>query len=344
MGNDVLLYLTITRWRRRQRRAHRRDDDRRHHRAGSHQRAEHGLDEEYDFFVPCLGNTDVTAASSTSGPGRMKTALTNASSGFSAKLQQAVIGVTGALAAAKTGTSQHNFAQFEYIFCNAGQSLPCEFAGAEAGARLREEAADPNVNRIGTGYRATLYGARDLVASTLSDPSVEDALQHGVTPLKYDSSNALLLSRPITTYWKDTLGNADSRILDVGRVSGIFAVANDVAVALPQEFPQRKLSDDLPAGEDELPEGVTEVRDVKAFIISRLRFWQKRGVVRKDKLDAAIADGTLIVRVNPTDASQCDVVLPARDRSGAREVLRRRAEGRVSARRERIDEPWPTMN
>lgn len=265
---------------------------------------------EYDIIIPCLSNTDVDAASATSGPGRLKTHIQNLDHGFSAKLQQGVIGATGSLSATKTGAAQHDFGPFEYIFCNAARSLPCEFAGAEAGARLRDEAIDPAANRIGTLYRAVLYGARDLVANTLTEAQVEDALQSGVTPVTYTANGEERVSRPITTYFKDTAGNPDDRILDVSRVTGTYAVAKDLRSALPAEFPHAKLSADLPPGDDALPEGVIEVRDVRAFVIARLRFWQQRGVIRRDKLDAAIADGTLIVRVNPSDASQCDIVLP----------------------------------
>jgi hypothetical protein len=49
---------------------------------------------------------------------------------------------------------------------------------------------------------------------------------------------------------------------------------------------------------------------VKAFAISRARFFQRKGVVRRDMLDAAIADGTLIVQVDDTDPSQVDIVFP----------------------------------
>ena len=265
---------------------------------------------EYDLILVVGSNADAVAASSTSGPGRVKTHIETHRTGFSARLQQAVVGVTGTLSAAKTGAAQHDYGYLEYVFCQAGRSLPCEFAGAEVGARLREESVDPTVNRMMSAYQATLYGAKDLVADALTDAELEDALQSGVAAIVYDTTGAPLMSRPITTYWKDSNANPDDRILDVARPTGLHAVAKDLRVAIPAQFPKAKLIKDLEPGDDEPPEGVIEERDVKAFVISRLRFWERRGVVRRDKLDAAIANGSLIVRVNPVDEHQCDIVLP----------------------------------
>lgn len=270
---------------------------------------------EYDYILLVDSNYDATLASSTSGVGRVKSHVVSLGSGMGAKLQQIIVGVTGSLSAAKTGTAQHNFGQLQYPFCNAGRSLPCEWAAAEMGARMREESIDPTVNRIGMPYRATLYGAKDLVANTLTAAQVEDALLSGVSPVGYDTTGAPFPIRPVTTYFKDTAGNTDDRILDTSRVSGIFAVAKDIRVSLPQQFPQKKLSADLPDGQNEIPPGVVEVREIKSFVIERLIYWAKtRGVLNIARLQEAIgtrqSPGTLIVEVDPTDESQCNIVLP----------------------------------
>lgn len=265
---------------------------------------------EYDIIVPCLSNTDVATASATSGPGKLKTDLNLRSSGFTAKLQQAVFGHSAALSAVKTGTAQHNFEYFEYAYCLQGESLPCEFAAAEAGARLRDEAIDPAVNRINKAYKARLFGAADLSQDEPTDTEIEDALQNGVTILTYTAAKELRPSRPITTYFKDASGNADDRVLDTSRVTGTFFVAKDLRVQLPREFEGAKLSRDLLPGEDEPPEGVTQEKDVKAFIDARVRFSISRGIVRKDLYEQALALGTFICKVDPSDPSQLDIVLP----------------------------------
>jgi phage tail sheath gpL-like len=268
--------------------------------------------QEYDYILLITGNTDAGAASATSNVGKAKTKVDSLNLGFDAKLQQIVVGLTSTLSNAKTGAAQHDYGPLAYTFCNKGQSLPAEFGGAEVGARLRDVGIDPAANRINTPYKAQLFGAADLVADSLTPTQVEDALQSGVTPVTYTAQGVCRVSRPITTYFKDTSGNPDDRILDQSRVDGTYTVAKDLRVALPQEFPNSKLSPDLAAGADPLPEGVTEVRDVKAFVIQRLKFWVKRGVVQSARLQAAIDNGTLIVRVNPSDESQCDIVLPIR--------------------------------
>jgi phage tail sheath gpL-like len=266
---------------------------------------------EYDFILLCTSSTDAGLASATSGPGRLKTHITTyLGPGFGVKLQQAIVGTVGTLATAKTGTAQHNFAEMQYAFANKGRSLGAEFGGAELGRRLRDEATDATYNPIGNAYKAQLFGPKDLVADSLTATQVEDSLQSGVYPILFTSTGAAYVSRPITTYFKDTASNPDDRVLDVSQVSGSFRVAKDFRVALPQQFPNRKLSADLTPGADEPPDGVTEVREVKSFLATRALFWVKKGVLRRDKLLAAIADGSFIVQVDSSDASQCDVVFP----------------------------------
>lgn len=265
--------------------------------------------QEYDFILPCVSNDDAAAASSTSGPSKVRKHIADHKSGRSAKLQQAIVGLTGTLAAAKTGAAYQDSVDVEYTFANKGRSLPCEFAGAELGQRLRLEQRDPNYNRITTTYVAQLFGAKDLVADTLTEAQEEDALQNGIHPVMYTALGEPRTSRPVTTYFEDSNGNPDDRCLDTNIPSSLYRVARDLRVYLPQEFPNKKLSKDLPPG-DEPPEDVVEEREVKAAAIERARYWQKRGVVDGPKLDAAIANGTYIVQVDEDDPRQCDLVLP----------------------------------
>ncbi len=270
---------------------------------------------EYDYILLAhAGNTDSGTASATTGPGRLKTHIDGLDQGANAKLQQGIVGVTGSISNVKTGAAQHNYWNLQYVFFQNARSLPCEFGGAEMGARLRDRAIDPAMNRIRKPYVATLYVSKDLVGDALTEAENEDLLQSGVTPGEFDDAGNARPNRPITTYFKDGNGAADGRILDVSNPDGVYEIAKDLRTNIPRQFPQAKLSPDLGVGEEELPEGVTEVGEVREFIISRLRFWQKRGVARKDKVDEAIgtpqAPGSLIARVNPSDASQCDLVVP----------------------------------
>lgn len=269
---------------------------------------------KYDFIAVGVSNADAQSASATSNPGRLKTHINGLNTGLNAKLQQGIVGLTGALASAKTGAIGRNEPTMEYAFCMAGQSLPAEFCGAELGGRMRAVALDPAANRIGTSYTGVV-GAADLVADTPTPAEIEDALGNGVAIFSYDAqgTGTVLIERPVTTHSQDSNGNPDRRCLDTSGPDGFYAVMNDLEITLPAEFPQAKITKDQAAGEEPLPAGVVEERDVRAFVIARMRFWQRRGVVRRDKLDDAIAgvNGLSIVcQVDPNDETQVDIVIP----------------------------------
>ena len=117
-------------------------------------------------------------------------------------------------------------------------------------------------------------------------------------------------SRPITTYHKDSTGSADFRCYDTSQVTGSDAVAKDLRVNLPREFRGAKLSPDIEPGAQEPPKGVVQVKDVKSFINGRMRYWINQGVVDAIKWAVAYTTGTFAVEVDPTDPSQCNIVLP----------------------------------
>lgn len=269
----------------------------------------------FDVIGIGVSNADADSASTTSNPGRVKTHINGLESGLNAKLQFGLVGVTGLLSSAKTGVVGRNEESMEYVFCMAGQSLPAEFCGAEMGAMMRTITIDPAANRIGCPLSGCV-GAADLVADTPTAAEEEDALQTGLSIIVYTANGSPLVSRPVTTHSQDTLGNTDNRCRDTSGVHGTYAVSRDIQLSLPVAFSGvapgtgPKISKDLVAGDDPLPEGVVEERDVKSEVISRLRFWSTRGVVRRDKLDAAIAAGTIIVQVDASDESQVNIVIP----------------------------------
>ena len=266
---------------------------------------------EYDFIVNCCGNTEAQSGGSSSLPGETKTDIDLRNTGLNAKLQQQIVGVTDALASAKTGAGALNHDASQYVFCLNGQSLPWEFAGAECGSRMKAEEIRPNQNRIGRIYKARLYGAYDLTADTPTAVEIEDALSTGLSIVGYTASGEMYPVRPVTTYHKDALANPDTRVLDVGITSGLYAVAKDLRIFLPLEFPEKSLSPDLEPGDDPPPPDVVEERDIKAAINTRMRFWIRRGVIRRDKWETSVADGSFSVLVNSSDPTQADIVLPA---------------------------------
>jgi phage tail sheath gpL-like len=263
--------------------------------------------EEYHVIVPCLSNADVE--NTTGNLSDLETYIDQNDSGRSAKLQQVVVGYTGSLASAKTSAIARNSGVFELVLCVNGRGLPGELGGVEAGDRVAFESIDPASNRIGNAL-GSYIGAKDVIADKPTDAETEDALTNGVAIVTYTAQGDEIIARPITTLSQDASGGADRRLLDVQNVSATYIVARDLRSALPAQFPNAKITPDTPPGEDPPPAGVIEERDIKAFIISRLRFWQRSGVITQASLDAAIADGTLIVKVNESDATQVDIVIP----------------------------------
>ena len=268
---------------------------------------------EYAFITATLSNADVATVASTNNVNRIDDHIATYNSGLSAKLQQWCIGYTGsissAVATAADADSGNNSQVGQLVCCVNGRGLPCQLAGREIGGMLKAYSLDPAANRIGElfdGYE----GSGDVNADRPTAAESESAIGGGVSLISYTPQGALIMMRPITTHSLDSTGGVDRRLLDIQNVVATYIVARDIRSALPQEFAGAKISPDLEAGDDPLPPGVTEERDIKAFCISRLRFWQRKGVVDRASLDTAVTEGTLIVQVNESDPTQVDIILP----------------------------------
>lgn len=265
---------------------------------------------EYHFIVPCMSNTDAVLASSSSNAARIITHIELYNEGLEAKLQQLVYASTSTQAAAITAAISRNVGYAQHVLCVNGQSLPCEFAGAEAGDRLSAISLDPAANRIGNQIGSGLYGSADVTTDRPTQSQTESAIGNGVSIISYDSSDRIIVVRPITTYSQNSSGGADRRLLDTQNVDATYIIARDLRTALPAEFPNAKVQKDAAPGAEPPPVGVIEERDIKAFVISRLRVFQRLGVILQSALDTAIDDGSLIVQVNELDSTQVDVVVP----------------------------------
>lgn len=263
---------------------------------------------EYARIVPCLSNADAIDTSSSSNGERLALHLAALNSGLGALLQVGVIGVTGSVAQAKAGAIDRNSTVMEYVLGRSWDDLPCELAGAEAGDALKAIQTRPNFNRIGNVH--TLYGPRDIPTNKLTATETEDALNNGVSPLDVDVlTGATYLVRPITTHSLNS-SVQDYRAFDLSDIDGSFAVFRDLRTALPVEFANASISQNLPAGADPLPPGVVEVKDVRAFVISRLRFWARQGVVSLAALDASILNDELAVEIDASDGTQVNIFIP----------------------------------
>lgn len=269
--------------------------------------------EEYAYILPCLSNTDAANIATKNNGSRVVDHINNFNTGLAAKLQQTVVGITTTVAAATAASADANGMQNdpvgELILCINGRGLPCELAGREVGGWLQGLSTDPAVNRIGELMNEYI-GAVDKITDRPTVSQSETALGNGVALVGYTAQNIEVLVRPVTTHSQDSAGAPDRRLLDAQNVAATYIVARDIRGALPAEFPNAKITPDTEPGDDPPPRGVIEERDIKAFCIARLRFWQAQGVITKQSLDTAIADGTLIVEVNAQDSTQVDIVLP----------------------------------
>lgn len=270
---------------------------------------------EYRLIVPCISNADAATASATSTFGRLKTHIQAYDSGIGALLQTAIGACTDSTTNAKAMSNQHGLENFSHHLIRGALSLPCEWAGAIAGIIGREIASDPNHNFIHTEFQATLYGSPTINSDALTNAEIEDLLTSGVSYVGYTLGGGQVprLERPISCYFEDSDGNPDDRILDIGKVYGAIAVGADLRVQVQRAFAGKKLLPNLPSGLTTIPPNIVEEKSAKSFVLGRIRSqWVASGVVNGVELDAAVEDGTLFVRVNPTDETQLDVFLPLR--------------------------------
>ncbi len=268
---------------------------------------------EYHYIVACLSNADAGNVAASNNAKKLYTHIFNLNTGLDAKLQQDIIGYSGAYATAQASTvhaNSFNNAEFsQMIECLNALSLPGEIAGRECGGRLAAISLDPAANRIGE-VLGGLYGAPDKNADKPTSPESEACLGNGVSLITYNPMDQVILSRAVTTHSKDAAGGADRRLLDTQNVDAAYIIARDLRATLPIEFANAKIQKDSQPGDEPPPAGVIEERDIKTFIISRLRFWVTEGVVHRASLDAYIAAGKLIVLVDSTDPTQVNMVVP----------------------------------
>lgn len=267
---------------------------------------------EYDYVALCASNADINAASANNSA-KLKTHIGTYNIGLNAHLQQGVTATTTSVSAAKTGAIGLNSEVMETMLGIGVESLPSQVAGAEMGDRSYARKLRGNANRIGTDMSDAIYPSADIIGDQPTAAEAIDALDNGVSMLHYDPTGAIRVMRAITTHSADTNGNPDYRCLDCNEVDAMYDVAKDLRAALPQEFYQCKVSADRIQGDAELPEGVVECRDIKAFIISRIMgYWVPKGFINGVTFQAAVDAGQVIVEINSSDETQVDIFIPAK--------------------------------
>jgi len=263
---------------------------------------------EYDFIGLCLSNADVV--STTGNFSRLDTHVTGLDSGPAAKLQQGVAGHTGSRTASAVSSAARNEQQLELLCLQNALSLPCEIMGDELGGRMEGVTKKISANRIGEEMQ--VYGSAAPATDHPTLAQSDAALLAGLSIGGYLENGSPYLVRAVTTYSATPTG-AQVLPTDCNEIDAMYQFAKDMRAAIPAEFPQCKIARDLEDGDEELPTGVVEERDVKAFIVGRTRgFWIPKGVIDRAHFNAHVEDGTLIVKVNDTDETQVDIFVPAK--------------------------------
>lgn len=267
---------------------------------------------EYAAIGLATSNADATLNTTSSNAERLQLHIEAHKAGLGALLQFGFVGHTGSIANVKSGAIGRNSTDLTYAYAQNAQSLPAELMGWELGDAMRWYQERANYNRIGN--RAPyLYGSKDSVADALSVNEKEDLLSNGVSPYDFAAnSTELALVAPVTTHSQDSGGNPDTRCYWQTDVWGQHAIARDLRTALPQEFSNANITEDLPANADSLPPGVVERKDVYNFSVSRVRAWGGLGVLNIPYFDEKVADGSFAVEIDSSDPAQVNIFIPDR--------------------------------
>jgi phage tail sheath gpL-like len=270
--------------------------------------------EEYDYILPCVSNAEANG-SGTNNVSRLMAQVDSVISGRMAKLQQVVVGSTSTTTAAMVGAIARNHTNLEHANFRNSQDLPCEVAGVEIGDRMQRRRRESNSNRVNQPL-PYLRGSKSPTIDTLTDPEAQNALANGVTPIVYTANKTPMVMRSITTHSLDTTGNPDRRCFDVNEVDALYDYAKDARTAIPQEFQspgeQVKIAKDREPGDEALPAGVVEERDIRSFWANRtLSLWVPKGVIDGVKFQASIDAGTYRGTQNADDDTQFDLFIPA---------------------------------
>lgn len=134
--------------------------------------------------------------------------------------------------------------------------LPCSMMAAGLAAR---RAAGESTSCAHNFNGETVGGlkAQYRVADRPNSSQLQAALNNGVTPLASADDGSAYIVRSITTHSRDTLGNADYRVLDTLKVSITDEAADRVETEFWDRYRTFNASQDPPEGEPSAPGVVT---------------------------------------------------------------------------------------
>ena len=219
----------------------------------------------------------------------------------------AFTGHRGALAAALTYGAARNSEHSTVIHLAASPSPPWELASWGAMVEAVEDDPARPVNGRGGLVRPSSGSAIEGIAppakaDRLFVEDVDSLLKSGVTPLVSDDFDQITVSRMVTTYQQDALGNSSRVWLDITTPRTLDAIRYTLRVRFQTLFPNHKLSAD-----DEASAANVMTRRLARNTVMALfdDTWVPRGWVEADSRAAFLE--SMIVEINSPDVNRLDL-------------------------------------
>lgn len=208
---------------------------------------------------------------------------------------------SGTYANAVTLSTALNGHRGQLVWDRDGNYFTFEAAAAMAGMRARAEQIDISANlmlRTFSSWRGP-YAA----SSKISVAEAKNALNNGITPIRYNRQGQAFAVLSITTRFQDANGAADYRTLDTNKVAVMDDIADTLAQDWPVRFPDWKLTDD-PDGP--IADKVANKRIVKSWIFNWLKDYEANGHVK----NVSQNEGNLVVSIGgnvPQGRASCKI-------------------------------------
>lgn len=130
------------------------------------------------------------------------------------------------------------------LWCRDAEDFSMRIAARYAAAIALGTSSDPTANLCNTAM-VNLIGPQ-LKSSWISEQEATQALNNGITPLRFNRQGSCYVTRPITSRFQDLNGNPDYRTLDIGKVLEPDYIADYLASDIPVTWAGYKLRDDDP--------------------------------------------------------------------------------------------------
>lgn len=198
---------------------------------------------------------------------------------------------SGTYANAVTLATALNGHRAQLVWDRDGNYFTFEAAAAMGGMRARAEQIDISANLMLRTFNT--WRAPYAASSKISLTEAKNALNNGITPIRYNRAGQAFAVLSITTRFQDANGAADYRTLDTNKVAVVDDIADTLAIDWPVRFPDWKLTDDA---DGPLADKVANKRIVKSWIFNWLKDYESSGHVK----NVDDNEGSLVVNIGGT--------------------------------------------